>query len=80
MTTTDCTIAIAVDPCDPLTIHAVTHRLCGHPLLDIQARIVASADSACRYEPTRRRSFVVSLRTASASASSRPRISQIESG
>jgi oxalate decarboxylase/phosphoglucose isomerase-like protein (cupin superfamily) len=39
MTTTDCPIVIDVTPFDPWSIAAVTHQLCGHPLLNIDALV-----------------------------------------
>jgi hypothetical protein len=39
MTTTDCPIAIDANPFEPWKITAVTHRLCGHPLLHIDALV-----------------------------------------
>jgi len=39
MTTTDCPIIIDSPPFTPWAISAVTHRLCGHPLLNIDALV-----------------------------------------
>lgn len=39
MTTTDCPIVIDANPFDPWAITAVTHELCGHPLLNINALV-----------------------------------------
>lgn len=39
MTTTDCPIVIDANPFDPWAITAVTHALCGHPLLNINALV-----------------------------------------
>lgn len=39
MTMTEDLVAIGTDPFDPWSITAVTHRLCGHPLLNIDALV-----------------------------------------